>query len=277
MTADVSRFDRGSALLKASAVLRPRGRPPIAPHIAATIENEIVPRLVARRLAAEIGAAPVDVQDVLDLAAFAIAHDGEATRHYVLGLAVGRSFESVCHDLAAPAARHLGALWEEDFCSFTDVTLGMLHLQHALHGLAGAGRVAPEGFRRRRVLLALAPGEQHGFGLQMVEEFFLRAGWQVLSLAGADMDEVMRALRSEWFGVMGFSAGGIVRAEMLPGVIARARAASRNESLAVMVGGPAFAAQPELAREVGADGTAADGTQAVWLAENLLGARKVAA
>jgi MerR family transcriptional regulator, light-induced transcriptional regulator len=45
------------------------------------------------------------------------------------------------------------------------------------------------------------------------------------------------------------------------------RRPSRNDSIGVLVGGPAFYGRPELVAEVGADGTARDGREAAEIAE----------
>ncbi len=284
MTATLTRFDFAEAVRSTAgrtAAPRTRGVPrcePVHAQLVAAIEEQIVPRLLVSRVrevpVRAVEAHPVLLQEVLDLAAFAVAHDAEATRHYLIVAAGDRAMETVCFDLLAPAARHLGLLWEEDLCSFTDVTLGMLHLQHALHGLSPLlPRLVPEGFRRRRILLAPVPGEQHTFGLSVVEAFFLRAGWNVTMMHGASAAELRGRLGAEWFAVLGLSAGSHVQAGPLAREVPRLRRVSRNTNLAILIGGPVFAAEPSLAHDIGADGTAADGLQATWLAENLLGAR----
>lgn len=259
------------------AIDRLRAAATLQGGLAAAIEGEIVPRLLRRRVPSPTAAAPASGlsagQEVVDLAAFALAHDAEGTRRYVQAAAADRSIESVCFDLLAPAARHLGELWVEDLCTFTDVTIGMLHLQHALHGVVPPHLGTVEGFRRRRILLAPAPGEQHTFGLAMVQTFFMRAGWQVTALAGCTAAELQSAVATHWFGVLGLSVGSEARLGALETMLGTLRMASRNGGLAVIVGGPIFAAAPALAASIGADGTASDATEATWLAENLLGAR----
>ena len=41
-------------------------------------------------------------------------------------------------------------------------------------------------------MLVPAPGEQHTFGLRVVEEFLLRDGWEVRSNLRASEDEVVQ-------------------------------------------------------------------------------------
>ncbi|NJK90043.1 MAG: cobalamin B12-binding domain-containing protein [Myxococcales bacterium] len=83
-------------------------------------------------------------------------------------------------DLLAPVARLLGDLWLIDLCTFTDVTIGLSRLQQLVRELAPAFEDGHDlrGFGHR-ALLAPAPGEQHTFGMHLVEEFLRRAGWDV--------------------------------------------------------------------------------------------------
>ena len=245
--------------------------------LAQAIESQIVPRLVVRRGTATLQPHGVDrglmpmPQDATELADLAMAGDEAPVRQRVLDAAARQGVEAVCLELLAPAARYLGALWEEDLCSFTDVTLGMLRLQDALHTVTAEDPVLHiDGFRRHRIALASAPGEHHSFGLSMVSTFFQKAGWSVTALHDSTLPDLAALLRREWFGVLGISVGSESRLERLAAVLPRLRDVSRNASLSVMVGGPIFVAHPELAAQIGADATASDGVQATWVAENLL-------
>jgi methanogenic corrinoid protein MtbC1 len=272
---------------------RPRDRLVL---LAAAIEAEIVPRLVAghdhgargRALPSdrehagdaacppELALAPVP-QDAVDLARQAIGDDGARILDVVAEAVSRHGLEAVCLDLLAPAARHLGDLWCEDICSFADVTIGLMRLQAALLHVS-APQTLPAGCDaapcpRRTVLLAPAPGDQHTFGLTMVAGFLERAGWTVTQLQDGSPACVEAALRAGWFGVLGLSAGSTVKLKAMPRMLVRLRAMSRNPDLGIMVGGPVFLAEPALARELGADATAADGSQAVVTAEALIAPR----
>jgi methanogenic corrinoid protein MtbC1 len=207
----------------------------------------------------------------IDLALFAMANDPEATRTYVARVAAGQAFESVCLALVAPAARHLGALWDDDRCSFADVTIGLIGLQRALQAVTTASKTMAPSAGRRCILLAPAPGNQHGPGLDMLKAFFDRAGWHVTTGQGVQPDELVAQVRQGWFGVVGLSVGSAAQLESLPAFLARLRQVSSNRSVGIMLGGPVFLSDPGLARRMGADATAADGLQATWQAENLLG------
>ena len=65
-------------------------------------------------------------------------------------------------------------------------------------------------------------------------------------------------VRSEWFEVICISAGSDARRDWLSAGIAAVRNASRNRAIGILVGGPSFSLNPDLAALVGADGTAVD-------------------
>ena len=247
-----------------------------------TIEQEIVPRLVlARRSGAgphaapPPGAAPVHPGEAAELARLAIGRDGAAAGAFVQQLRDrGVPLEALYLDLLAPAARRLGEMWSADLCDFTQVTMGVWHLQQALRE---TDNDLPGTLLRReddrRILLVPVPGEQHTFGVAMVAAFFRQAGWSVWSEPLASSNDLVGIVRSEWFAVVGFSLSSSSRLQALATNIRRVRRASRNPAVGVLVGGPVFVAQPELAVMVGADATAANGLQAALQAESLLALR----
>jgi methanogenic corrinoid protein MtbC1 len=152
------------------------------------------------------------------------------------------------------------------------MTVGVGRLQQIMRALSPAfgADVSPPA-HGRRILLAPAPGEQHTFGLSMVTEFFMRAGWDVASTTGMHAENLLEWVQSEWFDVLGFSKGSALRVDDLAAAVTQARRHSRNGAMVVMVGGPLFAMHPEYIALVGADGTARDAETAPGAAEMLLG------
>ena len=114
------------------------------------------------------------------------------------------------------------------------------------------------------------PGEQHTFGLVMVAEFFLRAGWEVHRDPAASSEELSSTVSTRRFAVAGTTPGNDDRLDMVAAFIRRVRRESLNRGIGVMVGGRVFSERPELAGLVGADATATDGRQAALQAETLL-------
>jgi methanogenic corrinoid protein MtbC1 len=246
-------------------------------HLVEAIERDIIPRLVrahASNLPSLRTGGPEE-DEVQAFTAHVLARDDHAIEAQLAQLRErGVSIESLFIDLFAPAARHLGALWEDDRCHFADVTIGLGRLQQLMRGLSTAfGSEVEPPAGGMRVLLAPAPGEQHTFGLSMVAQFFARAGWDVAGLPGPSSRPLRDRVHDEWFDVVGLSAGCSARSDGLAACIAELRRRSHNTAVVVMVGGPLFTLQPELAEQVGADVAVTDGRQAPLVAEQWLSRR----
>lgn len=245
-----------------------------------TINREVIPRLVLARRGElpQAAAAPAEApsaEEVTLLADLVLASsNGDAAALVDALYARGNSIEALYLDLLAPAARRLGDLWNTDERGFSDVTLGLGRLQQILRDLSPAFQ---NELRRRLpgrcILLTPTPGDQHTFGLSMVEEFFRRAGWDVWSGQLATSRELLGMVGSQWFAVVGISTGSEARLDTVSSTIRAIRRASLNPAVGILVGGPIFIDQPGLAGVVGADATAADGRQATEQAERLLSLR----
>ena len=173
-------------------------------------------------------------------------------------------------DLLAPTARHLGEMWENDLCTFTEVTLGLGVLRKLLGAVFGPLETeVPVRDAARRVLLASIASEQHSFGLGMVADFFRKAGWDVAAEAPGSAEALAAQTGQEWFAVAGLTLSTDEGIGPLALAIRAIRQASCNPIIGIMVGGPVFTARPELALLVGADLTAPDAEQAVLRAEGL--------
>jgi len=195
----------------------------------------------------------------------------------------GMRLDAIYLHLLGPAARHLGVLWEEDRCDFTQVTIGLGGLHRILRELSPQFRSGIEWTDEdvhsggissvnsgRRLLLVPASGEQHSLGLLMVADFFARAGWDVWGGETPAGGELFRLVRDQWFDVVGLAVGCERRLELLAADIRSLRATSRNRAVRVMVGGPVLVTHPEYAAVVGADGMAVDAWEALRVAEGLL-------
>ena len=250
--------------------------------LARTIEAEIIPRLmlahcVNRRSPDAIakGGPPPGAGEVDTFAQLAIKESPSASAQYVEDLrARGVSLDTIYMELLAPAARRLGELWEADLCDFSQVTLGLWRIQQVMYDLSPVfHRAQGENKSAPRALLAPAPQSQHTFGLLMVSEFFRRAGWDVWARTSVTAAELIETATNEWFDVCGLSLSTDSQVVDLTSVILKVRAASRNRSLVIMVGGPVITARPELVGQLGADGTSEDAATAVLEAQRLVGGR----
>ena len=94
-------------------------------------------------------------------------------------------------------------------------------------------------------------------------------GWTVESAFDKTAAEIGHAVSAQWFAVAGLTVGSERSFPSLVETIGQIRRNSRNQMISVMVGGPLFTANPELAIEVGADGTAVSAPSAVLMAQKL--------
>lgn len=181
------------------------------------------------------------------------------------------SVEEIYIDLFAPVAREIGCQWENDTLTFLDVTKASSKLQSLVHTFSAAPQEGRLPDKNHRIVLAHTPGEQHTLGVLIVSRLFEMAGWDVI--AGPDLctgNETNDLVRDQWVGVIGLSASTPERASNLNDVIIELRRSSLNRDVCILVGGNGFSRHPEIADDIGADGLAIDGRDAVLKAEKML-------
>ncbi len=242
-------------------------------RLASVIAQEIIPRLmlIHREVLSPYPAArhAPPQHEIEELANLVLGPDIQAATNYILRLKQsGLPLDTLFVELLEPAARHLGKMWDDDRCDFLDVTLGVARLQKFLALFNDTHKVTASG-DMRRVITATAAGEQHRFGLAMVEKFLHAAGWHVRSEAGSTPESVAAAVQSEWFAVAGITLSCESRLDALADMIKTIREQSCNKSIGVMVGGSIFNKTPDLAKRVGADAAAVNAPAAVVLAQKL--------
>jgi methanogenic corrinoid protein MtbC1 len=209
-------------------------------------------------------------KDVSELAQLVIASDGPEAADYVASLRDGGlTMDMLFAELLEPAAQRLGELWEADEIDFIDVTLGVARLQALLSVFNCTHEIAATGINRS-VLMFTVPGEQHSFGIAMVERFLSAGGWLVSSEREASPQRLGKIVGEHWLGVAGLTLSNRVNLEAAARSIHAIRKYSTNQAIGIMVGGPVFSTNRHLAAEIGADGTASSATGAVVLAQKLL-------
>lgn len=246
--------------------------------LARIISKEIVPRLLRIHTEVVPDAPTVDVlietlapslADVSALAHIILGDDLAAAANYVTVLRDrGLPMETLYVELLEPTARFLGTMWDNDECDFVDVTIGVARLQKLL-AIFNDTYFLPDAATRRQVLMATAPGNQHSFGVNMIERLLTAAGWQVQTEFSSDAAQIVDAVREGWFAVIGLTAGSDLQLDGLTSVIRQIRLKSQNPSIGIMVGGPMFTQNPGLAFKVGADATAPNAPTAVLCAQKL--------
>ncbi|MFY9657402.1 MAG: cobalamin-dependent protein [Methylocystis sp.] len=251
--------------------LQPPG-PETKKNLTELIVDEIVPRLktMHHNLTPADQRPPIGALEIAEFGALAMGNDEASVAAYFEKMhALGHSLDSLFLDLLAPTARRLGELWEEDVCDFIDVTLGLARLQEVLR-IFGCAEASTRCERRQRALLATAPSEAHGFGIELVASFMRAASWDVELLKGVSIEENVEAVAGDWYATYGVALAAEAGLDTVAQLICAVRRASRNRSIAVIVGGRVFNSNPQLAIQVGADATAPDAPTATLLAKKLL-------
>lgn len=257
------------------------GRKPVSPPPAfdVLVEREIIPRLVMAHSSdaliearSRVDADHITPEEAAYFAPLAIDQGACALLDHVeVFLDRGVSVDTIFVELLAPAARHLGVMWEEDDADFVAVTMGLWRLQEIVRELSarvpvrGTGGDAP-----MRALFTVMPGEQHSFGTVMVEDVFRRAGWATQLITECDTSQLLAKVAGEQFDLIGLTVTGDCHCETVPSVITGLRSVSRNPHVVIMVGGRIFNEEPDLATQLGADATACDATQALDVARSLV-------
>lgn len=251
-----------------------------AERVFSVIQAEIIPRLVLARQSYHRTVPPLSLypQPILESDKEAFLNDvlnGSASDATDLARSLivrGAPVESVFIDLLAWSARRLGEYWNEDLCTFTDVTIALCRLHEVLHQISESTGASPKltTGTEHSILVSSVPGDQHVFGALMVAESFRRDGWIVRCEPGSNNDKLSAKVAKDAFDVVGLSCACDRDKYELADLIKSVRTNSYNRATIVMVGGRLFIEHPELAIEVGADLVAQDGPSAVELARNRL-------
>ena len=249
-----------------------QGNRPVAPgDIQGAVECDVIPRLGRDdKQAGDASSGALSEADVLHFSKLLLgAGDDEVIATYLSAVqARGLTVDHIYLDLFQPAARYVGELWVADLCTFVDVTLAIGTMQRLMRTLgADFHRNGCSASGSRLALLAPLPGDQHTFGLTMVAEFFRRSGWTVWTAPFASIDDMVAAVKSTWFAVVGFSVSRDDRVDELESTIQRIRRESANGEVGIMVGGPAFVSCPGLAARIGADAVSCNAIEALAQAE----------
>lgn len=241
------------------------------------LEGEIIPRLLlAHGHDRRNGVTRLSSTDVPDVDAFAnltLNADVDVLVELLeAAIHEGLSAEDLFTRLIGPTARRLGVYWEQDICTFADVTIGLGKLHQIVHRLSLGSPYPIDTKGSHSVLLSPYPGETHTLGLAMVAEAFRDQRWIVTEEWNVTERRLIEHLRGTRYDVIGLTLSAEAALADAPRLIQALRRASLNHALVVMVGGWMFSAQPGLAQRCGADATADNGRNAAKKAAELLDA-----
>lgn len=245
------------------------------------IQEQIIPRLLNSQQFLTVSgndagyAAPLDLDIGPQVLSFAEAciHSDTQGANAIVDQLIDRGLRSdrLFLELITPAARHLGILWEQDLCDFTQVTCGLAQMHQITYRLGYEFQDGPhvEG-AVERVMLACAPGSQHFLGLTIVADFFRKTGSEVVLEISSTETELERAVANEWFDVIGLSVAIETQLPALPALVRKLRAGSGNPKVRVVLGGPIFLLRKYEPTEFGADAISTDAREAVVVVKQLV-------
>ena len=241
------------------------------------VEHQMIPRLMlahSRERPATIveERAPITPDDAESFAVNLLEWEADRALLEVEALmSAGQDIRSIFLDLLAPAARKLGVLWEEDECDFVEVTMGLWRLQEVMRAIASRTPPVERAMQApARALFSAIPGDQHGFGALMIDEVFARAGWESEALIDPQRRELLSVISRKPFDLVGLTVTNDCPSSALQSLIRAIRTVSSNPQTCIMIGARMVNANPNIAGEVGADGTANDAFAALELAEQMV-------
>lgn len=127
----------------------------------------------------------------------------------------------------------------------------------------------------RALVTACAPGEIHEFGLRMVADFFEMEGWDTYHLgANTPSAALVDFVAQRRPGLLGLSATMTYHLEAVAAMVRALRSNQETREIPIMVGGHGFNLEPDLWRDIGADGYASDAEEALAIAGRLIALAK---
>lgn len=254
-----------------------KGKSEVQDLLASIISREVVPTLLRRVQDSKknnvfAGLTPeFDECRVDDFCALLSYGDRvQVFRQFDMYLAEGYTVKNLFLDLVIKSARRLGTMWEVDDCSFADVTIGMnvLHdllrvytprLSHELEKIDFKGKL----------LLFPIPGDDHIFGMMMLESFMLASGLDVRAYVNHTAGEMLDACEHEDISFVAISLAVQRDVEKCRNIISDIRSRSLNRDVRIVIGGRPVDLDGTLVEKVGANAQASSVIEALEVVERL--------
>jgi MerR family transcriptional regulator, light-induced transcriptional regulator len=239
------------------------------------IRRVALPRLLAARASqnaiSQTAPSGINSRDVEQLLSHVTTSDHHIAEAAIMVLALrGISRADMLLHLFTPVAVRLHEEWLKDAVTFADVTLAVSRLRRLLGSSAMPQPPVCAASLSGRILISQLPGDSHGLGPAIVEDFFRNALWDTATLAPASEADLVDRVRREAFDVLALSVSQGSNLSSLALLIRQLRRESANSHLAIIVGGQPLAANPGIWTRTGADATAPDAACAVLVANTLL-------
>ncbi len=192
----------------------------------------------------------------------------EARQVVMDALDAGRSIEEVYLEVLQPVQYEVGRLWQHNRITVAQEHFCTAATQSVIAELYP--RLFASERRGRRAVVASVGPDLHELGGRMVADLLELAGWDTVFLgANTPGEAIARMAVTHKAHVVALSATMCYHVPHVRRTIAAIRALPECRDTRIVVGGRPFMLEPELWRGIGADGSAADGREAVLLVEAL--------
>lgn len=176
----------------------------------------------------------------------------------------GMSADTIYHAYLAEAARRLGTRWDRDEATSAEVILGAGRIYAILRDLRSVFLVerltaAPEA----EAVFATVPGEVHGIGATIAADTMRRKGWDISLRLGLGHDALVTEIARMQPAILGLAASLPSMTFATARLIVALRI--RCPQIWILMAGPIVAQDPDIARIVDADASAASMDEAAEL------------
>lgn len=121
--------------------------------------------------------------------------------------ACNRSYIDLAENLLGEVSRVVGARWETDEVSFSDVSIVTASLLRLRQALTAAKGQPTHVARDARALFVALPNQSHTLGLVLASEAFRLEGWSVDVMLDAASDAIVQRAKSSRPKVVGLTVG----------------------------------------------------------------------
>lgn len=195
---------------------------------------------------------------------------GAAAKIILDEVAAGVPIKDIYLQVFQPALYLIGRLWELNIISVAQEHLFTSRTQSVMAQLYP--RIMSGSKSDKKLIATCVGSELHEIGIRMVADLFELAGWTTMFL-GADTPEhsIADTVAVEKPHILAISTTMAVNLHKTESLIKTIKSQTVGR-IGIMVGGYAFTSNPDIWKQVGADGFASDAEQALAVARALLGA-----
>ncbi len=169
-----------------------------------------------------------------------------------------------------PAQEEAGRMWQDVEINIAEEHFATATTRAVMAQLRARTVVKPS--NGKTLVTSAVVSNQHDIGLQVVADFFEMDGWRVIQL-GSDVPipDLVEAVGFYQADVLGLSVCLSSQLMTLKETIEAVRGSECGAAVKILVGGRGLTGAADLAAEFGADGYAADATEAASLVGTLVG------